>query len=78
MIRVIMPGTVGETAKGQARITTFQEFINQCCSFEQAAVIYRLLVELLKDGYSMIILSMICDNMCKSILNTLQLVLIET
>ena len=41
-------------------------------------VIYTQPVELLNNGCDMIILCMICDNTCKGIQNTLQLVLTET
>ena len=43
-----------------------------CCGFEHAAVTDRHPV----DGCNTSTLSMICNNTCKSILNTLQLVLI--
>ena len=43
--------------------------VDQFCSFEHAAVINRQPVKSLKVGCNMGILSMICDKMCKSILN---------
>ena len=41
------------------------------------AVIDRQPVESLKDGCNMIALSLICNNTCESVLNTLQLILID-
>ena len=42
------------------------------------AILNRQPVELLQNGCNMSILSMVCNNTSKGILNTLQLLLIET
>ena len=50
-----------------------ENFVGQCGSFEDTVAIDRQRVELLKDGWNITILSKICDNMCRGVLNTLHL-----
>ena len=73
--------TVKATAKTRMVTNSWENhcviFIDQCCYFEQMAVVDRQPVQSLKGGCNMHIVSMIFDNTCQSILNTLQLVLTE-
>ena len=55
-----------------------QKFIHKCCDFENTTILNRQPVEFLWNGCNMSILSMICNNTSKGVLNTLQFVLIET
>ena len=76
--QVTTPGIIGATAQRQEwskidRAATTEKYIDQCRDFEHATVIDRQPVESLEDGCNMRILSMIYDNICKNILNTLQL-----
>ena len=73
-----MSCAVAPTAQRQrwskiANRATVEKFEDQFASFEHAVVINRQPVEMLEDGCNMSILSMICNTMCKSILNDLQL-----
>ena len=49
----------------------------EAMAFEHTSILHGQPVELLQNGCNMSILSMICNNMSKDILNTLQFVQIE-
>ena len=50
-----------------------EKFKDRCCFCQHATVLNSQSVDLLRGGYFMKILSLTCEYMCKSILNTLQL-----
>ena len=60
-----------------ARITTVEKTVDQCRSFEPAAVINRQPVTLLEDTCNTSILSRVSDNICKIAVNTLQFVQVK-